>query len=380
MPMEFIRPIEESAALYISKHLCTSSIIIAQVLPMEKQATSKVCCVTGGSGYLGSWLVKKLLHKGYTVHATLRNLDDKSKVGFLKSLPGAHTKLVLFQADIYNPDEFKNAVQGCEYVFHVATAKQTADTQSSQEIIEATVSGVRCIAESCLKSPSVKRLIYTASVMAVSPLMKDGFNVKSCVDESYWTNVDVASIHGLQYMRTYTISKTLAEKEALSYNGKANVNGDKLEVVTLPCGLVGGETLLSFVPSSVAALFSPLTWNSSTLVALQYMEQLLGSVPIVHIDDVCDAHIFCMEKPTMAGRFICAAANPTIRQIETHFRENYPNTRYQKSKLMGEEKEGITWDNSKLVKMGFEYKEDMGKILDDSVKCGMRLAAVGSLC
>jgi hypothetical protein len=31
-------------------------------------------CVTGASGYIGSWLAKKLLEKGYTVHATLRNL------------------------------------------------------------------------------------------------------------------------------------------------------------------------------------------------------------------------------------------------------------------------------------------------------------------
>ncbi|XP_039022825.1 putative anthocyanidin reductase isoform X2 [Hibiscus syriacus] len=307
---------------------------------MEKQATSKVCCVTGGSGYLGSWLVKKLLEKGYTVHATLRNLDDKSKVGFLNSLPGAATKLVLFQADIYNPDEFKHAIQGCEFVFHVATPMQTTDTQSSQEIIEAAISGVRSIAESCLQSPAVKRLIYTASVLGASPLTKDGFNINSCVNESSWTHVDVASTHGLQYLRTYTISKTLAEKEALRYNGEANANGGKLEVVSLACGLVGGETLLSFVPLSMAVMFSQLIGNLSTFVALEYLEQLLGSVPIVHIDDVCEAHVFCMEKPSMDGRFICAAANPTITQIAAHFRDNYSQHQIPQE-LMGVERKAL---------------------------------------
>jgi len=35
-------------------------------------------CVTGGAGYIGSLLVKKLLEKEYTVHATLRNLSINS--------------------------------------------------------------------------------------------------------------------------------------------------------------------------------------------------------------------------------------------------------------------------------------------------------------
>ncbi|KAK0583394.1 hypothetical protein LWI29_036466 [Acer saccharum] len=78
-------------------------------------------CVTGGAGYMGSWLVKKLLEKGYTVHATLRNLDDRSKVDLLKSFNDADSRLVLFEADIYDPDTFDPAIQGCDFVFHVAT-------------------------------------------------------------------------------------------------------------------------------------------------------------------------------------------------------------------------------------------------------------------
>ncbi|KAK8603795.1 hypothetical protein V6N13_096265 [Hibiscus sabdariffa] len=203
-----------------------------------------------------------------------------------------------------------------------------------QEIIEAAVSGGRSIAESCLNSPTIKRLIYTASVLGAPPLTKDGFDVKSCVDETYWTHVDVASTHGRQYMRT------LAKKEALRYDGEANANGGKLEVVSLACGLVGGVTLLPSVPSSVAAMFSQLIGNSSTLAGLEYMEQLLGSVPMVHIDDVCEARVFCMEKPSMAGRFNCAAANPTLTQIAAHFRDNYPQ--YQiPEEVMGEKEEGL---------------------------------------
>ena len=42
-------------------------------------------------------------------------------MGLLQSFPNSETRLKLFQADIYNPDEFEEAIKGCEFVFHVAT-------------------------------------------------------------------------------------------------------------------------------------------------------------------------------------------------------------------------------------------------------------------
>ncbi|KAK6251416.1 NAD-dependent epimerase/dehydratase - like 10 [Theobroma cacao] len=341
---------------------------------MDRTSNIKVC-VTGGAGYIASWLVKKLLEKGYIVHSTLRNLEDKSKVDFLKSLPGADTNLMLFQADLYNPNQFERAIQGCEYVFHVATPLVHDSTQGSmfKDTTEAAVAGVRSIADACIRSQTVKRLIYTASVMASSPLTEDRLQFKPCVDESCWTPVDMLFTYCNEVTLAYTRSKTLAEKEALSYNEKNNCN---LEVVTLPCGLVGGETLLSYVPLSVEIMtLTHLRGKIFSVEGLRLMQEILGSVPLVHIDDVCDAHIFCMETPSMRGRFLCAAANPTIAEIATYFGENYPDCKIGEE-LMGEEKGGIAFDSSKLIKMGFHYKCDMKKILDDSMECRRRLGAL----
>ncbi|XP_011022524.1 PREDICTED: dihydroflavonol-4-reductase-like [Populus euphratica] len=334
-------------------------------------------CVTGGSGYIGSWLIRKLLVKGYTVHATLRNLEDKSKVGLLNSLPYADTKLVLFQADIYKPHEFDDAIQGCEFVFHVATPMQQ-DPESSQnkDRVEATIAGARSIADCCAKSHTVKRLIYTATVLASSPLNEDGSAYKSCMDESCWTPSDLSLTYANDYVLEYTNAKTLAEKEVLSYH-HFKPKDAKLEVVTLLCGLMGGETILSHVPSSVQVIISPFTGDISGYYhGLKFVEEVLGSVPLVGNDDVCEAHIFCMEKPSMKGRFLCSAADPTVREIKAYLEENHPEFKIDEKFREEPEIRGIKCDSSKLMKMGFEYKYDMRKIIDESLDCGKRLAAL----
>ncbi|KAJ6712609.1 ANTHOCYANIDIN REDUCTASE-LIKE [Salix purpurea] len=340
---------------------------------MDKSCTK--VCVTGGSGYIGSWLVKKLLEKGYTVHVTLRNLEDKSKVGLLKSLPNADTRLVLFQADIYNPNEFEEAIRGCGFVFHVATPMQHDPTSIQyRDRVEATVAGVKTIADICVKSQTVKRLIYTASVTASSPLKEDGSGYKSFMDESCWTPSDLSLTYCNDHVLEYTSAKTLAEKEVLSYN---EIGGAKLEVVSLACGLVGGETILSHIPSSVQVILSPISGNIfGYYEGLKFLEELLGSVPLVHIDDVCEAHIFCMEKPSMKGRFLCSAADPTAREIITHLEKNHPEFMIEEKFREEPEIRGIKCDSSKLIRMGFEYKYDMRKIFDESLECGKRLGAL----
>ncbi|XP_050228304.1 anthocyanidin reductase ((2S)-flavan-3-ol-forming)-like [Mercurialis annua] len=328
-------------------------------------------CVTGGSGYIGSWLINKLLHRGYTVHATLRNLKEASKVDLLKSFPNAESNLVLFEADLDKNNDFEEAIHGCEFVFHIATPKSS----QYKDKAEATVAGAKNIVESCIRSKTVKRLIYTATVLAASPLNEDGNSFKCCMDESCWTPLDLSFSCASDHNMGYTKGKTLAEKEVLRYNNM-KLDGANFEVVTLALGLVGGDTLTSHVPSTIQVICSPISGNVwGYNHGLRFLQQVLGSIPIVHVDDVCEAHIFCMENSEAKGRFLCAVANPTSRDIALYYQQHYPQFKID-DRFMGETEEEIKFDSSKLSKLGFDYKYDLKKILDESLECGKRLGEI----
>jgi nucleoside-diphosphate-sugar epimerase len=309
------------------------------------------------------------LEKGYTVHATLRNLKDESKVGFLKGFPYADTRLVLFEADIYKTDEFWPAIQGCKFVFHVATPLQHQTDSQFKSIEEAAIAGVKGIAENCIKSGTVKKLIYTGTVIASSSLKDDGSGYKDFIDETCWTPLHLPLT---DYHRDYADSKTLTERELLMNYGKNKNGSGGIEVVTLAVGLVGGGDLLSYISSSVAVITSQLKDNEATYQSLRYIEDLCGKVPLIHIDDVCEAHIFCAEDASINGRLLVASSFASSSEISNYYFLNYPEFNLKEKYLEGPKRE-IKWVSTKLTNKGFVYKHDLKMILDDSIKYAIRV-------
>jgi nucleoside-diphosphate-sugar epimerase len=74
--------------------------------------------VTGGTGFTGSNLVRRLNALGMDVRLLVR---DKTKAGIFKGMD-----IEIFQGDITDPQQVDNAVKGVEKVFHLAAVFRTA--------------------------------------------------------------------------------------------------------------------------------------------------------------------------------------------------------------------------------------------------------------
>ena len=76
------------------------------------QGGARQVLVTGGTGFVGSHLVERLLRNGYAVTCLVRDLRH---LGWLEGMD-----VQLIQGDCTRPETLVDAVQGVSFVFHCA--------------------------------------------------------------------------------------------------------------------------------------------------------------------------------------------------------------------------------------------------------------------
>src|SRR5262245_54008426 len=86
--------------------------------------------VTGGTGFLGSGLVRGLLREGGIV----RSLDDDSR-GARGRLEDVASKVELVQGDVRDPSAVSRAVKGVDCVCHLAYLNGTEFFYTKPELV-----------------------------------------------------------------------------------------------------------------------------------------------------------------------------------------------------------------------------------------------------
>ena len=265
----------------------------------------QIVCVTGVGGFIASWIVKGLLDRGHRVRGTVRKLSKGAP--HLQSVDGAKDRLELCEGDLLKEGSFDAAATGCGTVIHTASPYVLDVKDPQKDLVDPAVKGTLNVLEACAKSPSVKRVVLTSSIAAITD---EPENDKVLTDADWNTKSTLAR-------NPYYLSKTLAERAAWDFMATRKPQFD----------LVAVNPFFVFGPSLTAEL------NTTNQI---FADMLNGTFPgilnlswgMVDVRDVAESHIRAMDVPGAHGRYICANDAVPMRtvvewMIEFGYAESY---------------------------------------------------------
>lgn len=276
---------------------------------MNDETRTTTVLVTGATGYVAGWLVKRLLEQGHRVHAAVRDPSKKQKVAHLdalaEELPG---EIHYFQGDLLEEGSYLDAMQGCEVVFHTASPFITDVEDPQRDLVDPAVKGTRNVLNSCNATDSVRRVVLTSSCAAIYGDNADMADSKTGV----FTEADWNTSSNLSH-QPYSFSKVEAEKAAWDIAEKQN----RWELVTVNPSLVLGPGIK---PDATSESFSIMKQLANGTLKTGAPDLPFG---LVDVRDVAEAHMRAAFTPQAKGRYITSGADSSLLEMASILRRQF---------------------------------------------------------
>lgn len=234
--------------------------------------------VTGASGFIGSYLCRFLLKKGFDVKALKRRTSDLSLLG------NSANEIEWIEGDVLDIDSLSTAMEGVDKVYHSA-AVVSYDSKQDKNLFKVNVEGTANVVNIALDN-NISKLLHISSVAALGKA-----KANEIMDEKVeWEDDSTNSAYGF--------SKYLAEMEV--WRGMAE---------GLPAAIIN--------PSFVLGAGK---WTDSSVRVFQRVYEGLsfypkGSNGYVDVRDVAKVAIELMESDISNQRFIVNADNLSYQNV-----------------------------------------------------------------
>jgi nucleoside-diphosphate-sugar epimerase len=235
--------------------------------------------VTGGTGFIGGRLARKLRERGHEVVALVRNR------GKAKELEKLGCQLV--EGDLSSEEAIRQGAHGCDAVFHVAAVYKVGIPKSQHAAMhESNVGGTERVLDAATDA-GVKRIVYVSTVGVFGNTHGD------VVDETY-------KHPGEGFLSCYEETKYLSHQVALDRIAK----GAPI-VIVQPGGVYGPgdhSELGNFIDQT----------RTGKLRMLMFPE--LG-FNLVHVEDVADGILLAHDKGEAGQSYVLGGEISTMRKL-----------------------------------------------------------------
>ncbi len=265
--------------------------------------------VTGATGYVAGWIVKKLLDQGFTVHAPVRNPENKDSLKYLDDLAANSSRSIkYFKANLLDEGSYDESMQGCELVFHTASPFKIKVKNPQTDLVDPALIGTKNILGSVNRTPTVKRVVLTSSSVAIIGDAIDILNYPGGI-----ANEDNWNITSTLHHQSYAYSKTVAERAAWEFNRSQN----RWDMVVINPSLVIGPGIN---PRSTSESFNIIRQLGDGTAKMGAPEFYIG---VVDVRDLADAHFNAGFLPDSNGRHIVSARECSLLELSQILRAKY---------------------------------------------------------
>lgn len=240
---------------------------------------NKTILVTGGTGFLGSYLLRYLVRAGYTRVRALRRATSH-----LDLVAEVADQIEWVEGDVLDVFSLEDAMQGVQQVYHSA-AVVSFDGRDYTRMRQVNVEGTANVVNAALAA-NVEKLVHVSSIAALGR----GKNQSVLTEESKWER----SKHNSEY----AISKYLAENEAW----RGMVEGLNVAVVN-PSVILGSGRWAE----GTCKLFK-MGWQ-------QFPFYTKGTTGFVDVRDVARFIVQLMESEVTGERYILNGENLTYQTV-----------------------------------------------------------------
>jgi dihydroflavonol-4-reductase len=234
--------------------------------------------VTGGNGFIGSVVVRKLVERGHSVRCLVRATSNTRRID---DLPVEWTL-----GDIRDAVSLASGVAGCDALIHLAGFSSWNDLESPF-MDEVVVEGTRNVLAAARQAGGLRTVIVSSGVAINGTSNPIVHNERSVLT--------VHSADGYRYLRAKVRAESIARAAA----------ADGLPVMIVNPGEVFGPNDNDLISASNLLDFA----NSSPVLVCH------GGTSIAHVDDVAEGMIAVLERGRAGERYILGGDNLSIRQL-----------------------------------------------------------------
>lgn len=240
---------------------------------------SKKVFITGGTGFLGAYLIKELVEKGYTVRAIHRN----KKLPFFIE-PRILKKVQWVTGDILDVVSLYEGMEGMDAVIHAA-AKVSFHPKERKELFKTNIEGTANVVNAAIEN-NIGRFLHISSVAAIGRTAAG----ETVTEEKKWQPSKLNT--------WYALSKQQAEMEVWRGMGEGlNV------VVANPTTILGYGDWNTTSCAIFKTAYNEFPWYTT------------GVNGFVNVEDVAKASVLLMESEYSGERFIINGDNWSFQQL-----------------------------------------------------------------